>query len=114
MLISSSDGAPPVLSLLTTLSSSGYNQLFFGGGSWPSSNSGTGYGIALTRDVATSLTSTYIGKTNSSSFSYLISAGFRIWTKSISNSDDGQYVIAGAYNGLFLSSNYGSTFTQIT
>ena len=78
------------------------------------SNSGTGYGIALTREVATSLTSTYIGKTNSSSFSYLISAGFRIWTKSISNSDDGQYVIAGAYNGLFLSSNYGSTFTQIT
>lgn len=78
------------------------------------SNSGTGYGICDTRDVSLVLTNTYIGKTNASSFSDLTSAGFRIWTKSISNSDNGQYVIAGAYNGLFLSSNYGSTFTQIT
>jgi hypothetical protein len=77
------------------------------------SSSGTGYGISDTRDTALSLTSTYIGKTNSSSFSDLTSAGLRIWT-SIANSDDGQYVIAGAYNGLFLSSNYGSTFSQIT
>jgi hypothetical protein len=78
------------------------------------SNSGTGYGICDTRDVSLVLNSTYIGKTNASSFSDLTSAGFRIWTKSISNSDNGQYVIAGAYNGLFLSSNYGSTFAQIT
>jgi hypothetical protein len=77
------------------------------------SSSGTGYGISDTRDVSLVLTSTYIGKTNSSSFSDLTSAGSRIWT-SISNSDNGQYVIAGSYNGLFLSSNYGSTFAQIT
>jgi hypothetical protein len=77
------------------------------------SNSGTGYGISDTRDVSVVLTSTYIGKTNSSTFSDLTSAGSRIWT-SIANSDNGQYVIAGSYNGLFLSSNYGSTFAQIT
>jgi hypothetical protein len=77
------------------------------------SSSGTGYGISDTRDVSLVLTSTYIGKTNSSSFSDLTSAGSRIWT-SIANSDNGQYVIAGSYNGLFLSSNYGSTFAQIT
>lgn len=77
------------------------------------SSSGTGYGISDTRDVSIVLTSTYIGKTNASSYSDLTSAGLRTWT-SISNSDNGQYAIAGAYNGLFLSSNYGSTFTQIT
>jgi hypothetical protein len=77
------------------------------------SNSGTGYGICDTRDVSLVLNSTYIGKTNSSSYSDLTSAGLRIWT-SISNSDNGQYILAGVYNGLFLSNNYGSSFTQIT
>jgi hypothetical protein len=34
--------------------------------------------------------------------------------KSLANSNNGQYLLVGANNGLFLSSNYGSTFTAIS
>jgi hypothetical protein len=40
------------------------------------------------------------------------SAGIRAW-RTVSNSNDGQYILAGAYNGLFLSTNYGSSFTAL-
>ena len=34
--------------------------------------------------------------------------------KSLANSNNGQYLLVGANNGLFVSSNYGSTFTAIS
>ncbi len=40
------------------------------------------------------------------------SAGIREWT-SVSNSDNGQYILASAYNGLYLSANYGSSFSSL-
>lgn len=40
------------------------------------------------------------------------SAGMREWT-SVSNSDNGQYILASAYNGLYLSTNYGSSFSTL-
>lgn len=34
--------------------------------------------------------------------------------EALANSNSGQYLLVGAYNGLFLSSDYGATFTTIT
>jgi hypothetical protein len=76
-------------------------------------NSGTGYGLYDTYATTFVYNPTYIGKTNLSSYSDLTTAGLRIWLY-ISNSNNGQYVLAGTSIGLFLSNDYGVTFTQIT
>ena len=44
--------------------------------------------------------------------SNLISSGNRNW-HALANNDDGTYILAGAGNGLWLSSNGGSTFNQL-
>jgi hypothetical protein len=44
--------------------------------------------------------------------SNLTSSPVKDW-RALGNSDNGQYILAGAYNGLFLSTDYGTTFTAL-
>lgn len=44
--------------------------------------------------------------------SNLTSSPVKDW-HALGNSDNGQYILAGAYNGLFLSTDYGTTFTAL-
>lgn len=55
---------------------------------------------------------TYLQKSEGTSAHTNTSAGYRDW-RCVSNSDNGQYILAGAYNGLYLSTNYGSSFTSL-
>jgi hypothetical protein len=54
----------------------------------------------------------YLQKSEGTSAHTNTSAGIRSW-RSVSNSDNGQYILAAAYNGLYLSTNYGSSFTSL-
>jgi len=54
----------------------------------------------------------YLQKSEGTSAHTNTSAGVRAW-QAVSNSNDGQYILAGAYNGLFLSTNYGSSFSAL-
>jgi hypothetical protein len=54
----------------------------------------------------------YLQKSEGTSAHTNTSAGVRAW-RTVSNSNSGQYILAGAYNGLFLSTNYGSSFTSL-
>ena len=54
----------------------------------------------------------YLQKSEGSIAHTNTSAGVRDW-RTVSNSDSGQYILAGAYNGLFLSTNYGSSFSAL-
>ena len=55
----------------------------------------------------------YIKTINASNvISNLTGSGVRNW-RCIDVSNDGQYILAGAINGLFLSTNYGTTFTAL-
>lgn len=54
----------------------------------------------------------YLQKSEGTSAHTNTSAGIRDW-RTVSNSNSGQYILAGAYDGLFLSTNYGSSFTTL-
>lgn len=70
------------------------------------------YAITYTDNASTSyiqkVTSLYVGP----SISNLTSAGNRSW-HSLAVSDSGTYILAGATTGVWLSTNGGSTFTQL-
>jgi photosystem II stability/assembly factor-like uncharacterized protein len=55
----------------------------------------------------------YLQKSEGTSANTNTSAGVRTW-RAVSNSNDGQYILAAAYNGLYLSTNYGISFTTIS
>lgn len=83
-------------------------------GLWKSASVNTNIPVPLSIPTAYVVTeaSGYLQKSEGTSAHTNTSAGSRQWT-SVSNSNDGQYVLASAYNGLFLSTNYGSSFSAL-
>jgi hypothetical protein len=73
-------------------------------------SSGTTYAFALPNTVSSTK---YVHIASAlSTVAASTSAGLRYF-KGIANSNNGQYVLAGANNGLFVSNDYGSTYTAI-
>ena len=83
-------------------------------GSWRSASVNNDIPVPLTIPTSYVVSESvgYLQKSEGTSAHTNTSAGIREW-RTVSNSNDGQYILAGAYNGLFLSTDYGTTFTAL-
>jgi hypothetical protein len=83
-------------------------------GSWRSASVNNDIPVPLTIPTAYVVSEGvgYLQKSEGTSAHTNTSAGVREW-RAVSNSNSGQYILAGAYNGLYLSTNYGSSFTSL-
>jgi hypothetical protein len=83
-------------------------------GSWRSASVNNNIPVPLTIPTAYVVSESvgHLQKSEGTSAHTNTSAGIKDW-RTVSNSNDGQYILAGAYNGLFLSTDYGSSFSAL-